>query len=75
MPIVDSQTGEVRVNYSVEELEAKAQEMRAWSMISITAAGSGHTGGCMSIMDITAGWFRAYRWLYVNYGYNRRAIP
>jgi len=54
MPIVDSQTGEVRVNYSVEELEAKAQEMRAWSMISITAAGSGHTGGCMSIMDITA---------------------
>ncbi len=54
MPIVDSQTGEVRVDYSVAELEAKAQEMRAWDMISITAAGSGHTGGCMSIMDITA---------------------
>jgi len=54
MPIVDSETGEVRVDYSVEELEAKAQEMRAWNMISITAAGSGHTGGTMSIMDITA---------------------
>jgi len=53
MAIVDSQTGEVRVDYSVEELEAKAQEMRAWSMIAITAAGSGHPGGCMSIMDIT----------------------
>ncbi len=54
MPIVDSQTGEVRVDYSVEELEAKAQEMRAWNMISLTAAGSGHTGGTLSIMDITA---------------------
>jgi len=38
----------------VEELEGKAQEMRAWDMISLTAAGSGHTGGTMSIMDITA---------------------
>jgi len=54
MSIVNSETGEVRVDYSVEELEAKAQEMRAWNMISLTAAGSGHTGGTMSIMDITA---------------------
>jgi len=53
MPILDSKTGEVRVDYSVEELEAKAQEMRAWTMIAVTAANSGHTGGCMSIMDIT----------------------
>ncbi len=54
MPIVDSKTGEVRVDYSVTELEEKAREMRAWNMISLTAAGSGHTGGTMSIMDITA---------------------
>ncbi len=54
MPIVDSQTGEVRVDYSVGELETKAQEMRAWNMISLTAAGSGHTGGTLSIMDIAA---------------------
>ena len=53
MPMLDSTTGQVRVDYTVEELEAKAQEMRAWTMIAITASGSGHTGGCMSIMDIT----------------------
>ncbi len=54
MPIMDSKTGEVRKEYSVEELIDKAREMRAWNMISLTAAGSGHTGGTMSIMDITA---------------------
>ena len=54
MPIMDSKTGEVRVDYSMAELEAKAQEMRAWNMISLAAANSWHTGGTMSIMDITA---------------------
>lgn len=54
MPIMDSETGEVRKDYTVEELIDKAREMRAWNMISLTAAGSGHTGGTMSIMDITA---------------------
>ena len=52
MPIMDSKTGKVRKEYSIEELIDKAREMRAWNMISITAAGSGHTGGTMSIMDI-----------------------
>ncbi len=54
MPIVDSKTGQVKENCTVEELIDKAREMRAWNMISLTAAGSGHTGGTMSIMDITA---------------------
>jgi transketolase len=54
MPIIDSTTGKVIKDYTVEELTQKAKEMRAYSMIAITAAGSGHTGGTLSIMDITA---------------------
>ncbi len=54
MPIVNSRTGKVRRDYTVKELEEKAREMRAYNMIAITAAGSGHTGGTLSIIDITA---------------------
>ncbi len=54
MPIMNSKTGEVRTNYGTEELVEKAKEMRAYNMIAITAAGSGHTGGTLSIMDIAA---------------------
>ena len=54
MPIIDSKTGKVRRNYTVEELVEKAREMRAYSMVALTAASSGHTGGTMSIMDIAA---------------------
>ena len=54
MPIIDSKTGKVKKDYSVEELVEKAKEMRAYSMVAITAAGSGHTGGTLSIMDVTA---------------------
>jgi len=54
MPIIDSKTGKVKKDYTIEELIKKAKEMRAYSMIAITAAGSGHTGGTLSIMDITA---------------------
>lgn len=54
MPIIDSRTGKVKRDYTVEELVEKAKEMRAYNMVAITAAGSGHTGGTLSIMDITA---------------------
>ena len=54
MPIMSSKTGEVRREYTIEELIEKAKEMRAYDMIAITAAGSGHTGGTLSIMDIVA---------------------
>jgi len=37
---------------SVRELEAIARELRALSIINIHAAGSGHPGGTLSIMDI-----------------------
>ena len=54
MPIIDSKTGEIKKDYTIKELIEKAQEMRAYNIISITAAGSGHTGGTLSIMDIAA---------------------
>jgi transketolase len=54
MPIVDSKTGKIRKNYSVEELIESANLMRGYDMISLCAAGSGHAGGTMSIMDVTA---------------------
>ncbi|MEA1940136.1 MAG: transketolase, partial [Candidatus Caldatribacteriota bacterium] len=54
MPIINSKTKKIRKDYNIEELIKKAREMRAYSMISITAAGSGHTGGTLSIMDIAA---------------------
>lgn len=54
MSIINSKTKKIRKDYSLEELITKAREMRAYSMIAITAAGSGHTGGTLSIMDIAA---------------------
>ena len=54
MPIIDSKTKKIRKDYTIEELIQKAREMRAYNMIAITAAGSGHTGGTLSIMDIAA---------------------
>jgi transketolase len=38
----------------VEELRTAAAEMRAFDIIDIFAAGSGHPGGTLSIMDIAA---------------------
>jgi transketolase len=39
---------------SVEELRQAAAEMRAMDIIDIFAAGSGHPGGTLSIMDVAA---------------------
>src|SRR5512142_1510553 len=39
---------------SIEELRQAAAEMRAFDIISIHAAGSGHPGGTLSIMDVAA---------------------
>ena len=60
MPIINSKTGKIRKDYSIEELIKKAKEMRAYNMISITAAGSGHTGGTLSIIDIAAALYLKY---------------
>jgi transketolase len=54
MPIVDSKTGKVTKDYSIQELETAANEMRGYNLISIACAKSGHSGGTLSIMDIAA---------------------
>ncbi len=54
MPILDSNTGDVTRDYTVSELADAADEMRVWNTMSLLAAGSGHLGGTLSIMDIAA---------------------
>jgi transketolase len=39
---------------SVRELEEAAREMRAYTLVAIHASGTGHPGGSLSVMDITA---------------------
>jgi len=54
MPIVDSKTGQVKKSYTVAELTQAANLMRGYNLVALCAAGSGHSGGTMSIMDVTA---------------------
>ena len=54
MAIKNASTGEVIRNYSIEALQQSANEMRGYDLIALCAAGSGHAGGTLSIMDITA---------------------
>src|SRR5205823_9716743 len=41
-------------SYTVEELQDNANLMRGYDLAVLCAAGSGHAGGTLSIMDITA---------------------
>ncbi|MGB8262179.1 MAG: transketolase [Terracidiphilus sp.] len=54
MALRDSKTGAVRKAYTVEELKDAAQLMRGYNLVALNAAGSGHAGGTLSIMDLTA---------------------
>jgi transketolase len=58
MPLIDSKTEKIKKDYTIEQLIEKAKEMRAYNMIAITAACSGHTGGTLSI---TYGYDRSRR--------------
>lgn len=42
---------------SVDELKAVAKDMRAYALLAIHAARSGHPGGSLSVMDFTAALF------------------
>ncbi|HMK28279.1 MAG TPA: 1-deoxy-D-xylulose-5-phosphate synthase N-terminal domain-containing protein, partial [Terriglobales bacterium] len=55
MSLIDSKTGEVIRDYSIDELKQQANLMRGYDLVALCAAGSGHAGGTLSIMDITAG--------------------
>jgi transketolase len=54
MALKDSATGKVIRDYSIEQLKDAANLMRGYNLVALCAAGSGHAGGTLSIMDITA---------------------
>ncbi|MFZ0731888.1 MAG: transketolase [Candidatus Sulfotelmatobacter sp.] len=54
MALTNSTTGEIIRHYSIEELQDAANLMRGYDLVALHAAGSGHAGGTLSIMDITA---------------------
>jgi transketolase len=54
MSLKNSKTGEILRTYSVEELKEQANLMRGYDLACLCAAGSGHAGGTLSIMDVTA---------------------
>jgi transketolase len=54
MPIVDSKSGNVVKDYTIEELEEAANRMRGYDLISLACAKSGHSGGTLSVMDTAA---------------------
>ncbi len=54
MPLLDSKTGKVIRDYTIEELKERANYMRGLDMISLCSGASGHSGGTLSMMDILA---------------------
>jgi len=54
MALIDSSTRTVIRDYSAADLIEAANLMRGYNLVSLCAAGSGHAGGTLSIMDITA---------------------
>ncbi|HKT70052.1 MAG TPA: transketolase [Terriglobales bacterium] len=54
MALIDSHSGKHLRDYSIEQLTEAANLMRGYDLVALAAAGSGHAGGTLSIMDITA---------------------
>jgi len=54
MALIDSKTGQITKRYTIEELAEQANLMRGYDLACLYAAGSGHAGGTLSIMDIAA---------------------
>ena len=54
MAIVDSSSNEIVREFSLEELEQAARLMRGYDLVALCAAGSGHSGGTLSMMEIAA---------------------
>ena len=54
MSLRDAKTGQVTKEYSIDELREAARLMRGYNLVALCAAGSGHAGGTLSIMDIAA---------------------
>jgi transketolase len=54
MALLDSKTGKTIRDYSTEELVEQAKIMRGYDLATLCCAGSGHSGGTLSMMDIVA---------------------
>src|ERR1700752_1876285 len=54
MALTDSSCGKLIRDYSIQELTDAANLMRGYDLVALHAAGSGHAGGTLSIMDIAA---------------------
>ncbi len=54
MPLIDSTTGNIVREYTIDELCERARYMRGLNLIALCAAGSGHSGGTLGVMDIAA---------------------
>ena len=54
MALINSKTGKKIREYSVSELVEAANLMRGYDLVALCAAGSGHAGGTLSIMDVAA---------------------
>ena len=54
MPLVNAFSNAVVREFSIEELEQAARLMRGYDLVALCAAGSGHAGGTLSILDIVA---------------------
>ncbi|MFH1440258.1 MAG: transketolase [Candidatus Woesearchaeota archaeon] len=54
MPIVNSKTDKIIKQLNSVELKEAANLMRGYNLISLCAAKSGHSGGTLSIMDLSA---------------------
>ncbi|MFH2036505.1 MAG: transketolase [Candidatus Zixiibacteriota bacterium] len=52
MPLIDSKTGKVIKEYTIDELKERANHLRGLDMMSLCSAKSGHSGGTLSMMDI-----------------------
>src|SRR5579864_5612192 len=54
MAIKDSCTGKTLRDFSIEQLKDAANRMRGYDLVALCAAGAGHAGGTLSIMNIAA---------------------
>ena len=54
MPLMNAFSKAVVRDFSIEELEQAARLMRGYDLVALCAAGSGHSGGTLSMMEIVA---------------------
>ncbi|HUI84948.1 MAG TPA: transketolase [Candidatus Binatia bacterium] len=54
MPLVNAFSKAVVRDFSMEELEQAARLMRGYDLVALCAAGSGHSGGTLSMMEMVA---------------------